>query len=131
MTPLASPREGGHFQTKGWHTKFFQMSHFFHILRGGSGPKFSKTFSEITVDPKVPPDGPTFWSGLEARNILAPAWRPRPFSRQSLFFFQKNVQIMISHHNGCVMAKKRMPIYGMIGILRAILAHNLGKYQFF
>ena len=29
------------------------------------------------------------------------------------------------------MAKKRMPIYGTIGILRAILAHNLGNYQHF
>ena len=29
------------------------------------------------------------------------------------------------------MAKKRMPIYGIIGILRAILAHNLVNYQYF
>ena len=29
------------------------------------------------------------------------------------------------------MAKKRMPKYGIIGILSAILAHNLVKYQYF
>ena len=29
------------------------------------------------------------------------------------------------------MAKKRMPIYEIIGILRAISAHNLVKYQYF
>ena len=29
------------------------------------------------------------------------------------------------------MAKKRMPIYGIIGSLRAILAHNLVEYQYF
>ena len=29
------------------------------------------------------------------------------------------------------MAKKRMPIYGIIDILRAILAYNLAKYQHF
>ena len=29
------------------------------------------------------------------------------------------------------MAKKRMPMYGIIGILRAILAHNLVNYQYF
>ena len=29
------------------------------------------------------------------------------------------------------MAKKRMPIYGIIDILRAILAYNLAKYQYF
>ena len=29
------------------------------------------------------------------------------------------------------MAKKRMPIYGIIDILRAILAYNLAKYQNF
>ena len=29
------------------------------------------------------------------------------------------------------MAKKRMPIYGIINILRAILAYNLAKYQYF
>ena len=33
--------------------------------------------------------------------------------------------------NGSVMAKKRMSIYGMIGILRGILAHNLVNYQYF
>ena len=33
--------------------------------------------------------------------------------------------------NGQVLAKKRMPIYGIIDILRAILAHNLAKYQNF
>ena len=29
------------------------------------------------------------------------------------------------------MAKKRMPIYGKISNLRAILVHNLAKYQYF
>ena len=29
------------------------------------------------------------------------------------------------------MAKKRMPIYGIIGILKAISAHNLVNYQYF
>ena len=29
------------------------------------------------------------------------------------------------------MAKKRIPKYGLIDILRAILAHNLAKYQYF
>ena len=29
------------------------------------------------------------------------------------------------------MAKKRMPIYGIIDILMAILAYNLAKYQYF
>ena len=29
------------------------------------------------------------------------------------------------------MAKKRMAIYGIIGILRAILARNLVNYQYF
>ena len=29
------------------------------------------------------------------------------------------------------MAKKRMPIYAIIDILRATLAHNLAKYQNF
>ena len=29
------------------------------------------------------------------------------------------------------MAKERYPKYGIIGILSAILAHNLGKYQYF
>ena len=29
------------------------------------------------------------------------------------------------------MAEKRMSIYGMIGILRAILVTNLAKYQYF
>ena len=29
------------------------------------------------------------------------------------------------------MAKKSMPIYGIIDILRAILAHSLAKYQKF
>ena len=39
--------------------------------RGGSGPKFSKTFFEITVDSEVPPSGPTFWSGLGTRDPLS------------------------------------------------------------
>ena len=50
---------------------------------------FRKLFSEITVHLKVPPDEPIFWSGLEAQDPLAPAWRPCPFSRQKLNFFQK------------------------------------------
>ena len=29
------------------------------------------------------------------------------------------------------MAKKRMPIYGIIGIFRDFLAYNLAKYQYF
>ena len=29
------------------------------------------------------------------------------------------------------MAKKRMPIYGIIGIFREFLAHNLAKSQYF
>ena len=58
-------------------------------LKGGSGPKFSKTFSEITVDPKVTLDGATFRLGLEARDPLASAWRPHPFSRQKLNFSKK------------------------------------------
>ena len=29
------------------------------------------------------------------------------------------------------MAEKRMPIYGIIGIFRDILAYNLAKYQYF
>ena len=29
------------------------------------------------------------------------------------------------------MAKKRMPLYEIIGILRYFLAHNLTKYQYF
>ena len=36
---------------------------------GGGGvqaPNFRKLYSEITVDPKVPPHEPTFWLGLEA-----------------------------------------------------------------
>ena len=33
--------------------------------------------------------------------------------------------------NGWVHAKKRMPIYGIIDILRAIVANNLVKYQYF
>ena len=92
---------------------------------------FRKHFSEITVDPKVPPDGPTFWSGLEARDPLTPAWRQRPFSRQKLNFFQKSVFQPDWPKNGWVMAKKRMPIYGINGILRPFSAHNLVKYQYF
>ena len=41
-------------------------------------------FSDITVDPKVKPDGTTFWSGFEARDPLASAWRTRLFPAKSL-----------------------------------------------
>ena len=35
--------------------------------------------------------------------------------------------------NGLVMAKRRMPLYGIIGfgIFRDFLAHKLAKYQYF
>ena len=33
--------------------------------------------------------------------------------------------------NGSVMAKKSMPLYGIIGIIRDFLAHKLVKYQYF
>ena len=56
---------------------------------------FRKFFYEITVDPKVPRDGPIFWLGLEARDPLAPAM---PIFPPKLNFSQKNGQIMISHH---------------------------------
>ena len=79
--------------------------------RGGSGPIFY-TFFEITVAPKVPPDKPIFWLGLEPRDPSAPTWRPRPFSRQVILIQKKH-----QNHD-----------YGIIGILRAILAHN---YQYF
>ena len=66
--------------------RHLKLEHSFEIidfkiqsLRGVQALNFRKLFSEITVEPKVPPDKPTFWLGLEARDPLAPAWRPRPF----------------------------------------------------
>ena len=55
------------------------------ILKRGGGVqarKVWKQFIEITVDPKGPPSGPIFWSGLQAPDPLMPSWRQRPFSRQ-------------------------------------------------
>ena len=48
----------------------------------------------------------------------------------SLLSYQKNFQPDWTK-NGRGMAKKRVPIYGIIVILRVILAHNLFKYQHF
>ena len=51
---------------------------------------------------------------------------------------QSDLGAIFSQKNSSRLAKKwlsygkqRMPIYGIIGILRAILAHNLVKYQYF
>ena len=44
----------------------------------------------------------------------------------SLMSYQ-NIFSPIGQKNGLVMAKKSMPIYGIIDILRATLAHNLAK----
>ena len=80
--------------------------------------------------------------GLKAPDPLAPAWRPRPFSRQKYDFFQKSIKIMISHHqsidNNILSYRNKfqpsygqyMPNYGIIGILKAGLAHNLAKCQY-
>ena len=108
--------------------------------------------------PKRSTQWANFWSGLfspafdyiEAPNSVAPRWRPRPFSRQKYDFFQTSIKIMISHNQSIDNSllsyqkksarldkkwpsynQKRMPIYGIIDILRAILAHNLTKYQYF
>ena len=48
----------------------------------------------------------------------------------SLLSYQKKIQLDWTKY-GRVMAKKRMAIYGIIDILRDILAHNLAKYQNF
>ena len=100
------------------------------LLRGGSGPKFLKTSSELMVDPKGPPSEPTFWLGLEAPDPLAPQLRPCPFPPK-IGFFPKSIKITIYRYqsidnsllsyqnkfqpdwtkNGRVMAKKHMPIY--------------------
>ena len=68
---------------------------------------------------------------------------PDPFEPVPIFpaiFFQKIFKIMIYYHkrfqpdwtkNGHgLLPKKHMPIYGMIDILRGILAYDLAKYQF-
>ena len=70
---------------------------------------------------------------------------PRPFlgPKKSKIAIKAQTRIdnsLISSHkkfqpdwskNGLVMAKKRMPLYGMIGIFRDFLAHKLTKYQYF
>ena len=39
---------------------------YFKLLREVHPLKFPKLDFEIAVGPKVPPSGPTFWSGFEA-----------------------------------------------------------------
>ena len=47
-----------------------------------------------------------------------------------MFYYHQSIDYnLLSYHK--VMAKKRMPIYGIIDILRSILAYNLDKYQYF
>ena len=68
------------------------MSNFQHSLTGVAEKigqvelKFDKTTMfqvfETMLDLKGPPTGPTFWSGFETLDHLAPAWWSRPFSRQ-------------------------------------------------
>ena len=41
--------------------------------------KISKHNFGIAVDPKRPPSGTTFWSGLEAPDHKGRVWWPRPF----------------------------------------------------
>ena len=120
-------------------------------LRGSSGPKFLKTSFRVNGWPKRL----TQWA-----NFLVGYWGPRffgatvaatPIFPRKIGYFPKSIKITISYHqsidnsllsyqkkcqpdwtkNGWVMTKKRMPIYGIIYILRAILAHNLAKYQNF
>ena len=62
------------------------MNYTVGMFKGGP-ENFENMFFEITVDPKGPPIGPTFWSDLEVPDPLAPPWRPRPFSRQKEDFF--------------------------------------------
>ena len=48
---------------------------------GVQGQKLWEHDSVITDNPKGPLCGPNFWSGFEALDPYALAWRPRPFSR--------------------------------------------------
>ena len=55
-----------------WKTKCID-----YIYRGVQTRKFQKRVFEITVDPKGPLIGPTYWSGLELQNPLAPIFPPK------------------------------------------------------
>ena len=53
------------------------MIQMFQTWGGGGGVQslsFWEHFFEITADPKGPPSGSTFWSGVEAPDPSAPAW---------------------------------------------------------
>ena len=48
------------------------------------------------VDPKALFSRPTFLSGLEAQDLLAPVWRPCQFSAKNMIF--KSIATMIYYH---------------------------------
>ena len=53
----------------------WSLCYFYKVHEGGVHPgNFRKHDSEIAVDTKGPPSGPTFWSGLEAPNHRKRMW---------------------------------------------------------
>ena len=95
------------------------MCHFYNIdfimgtvLREGGGPG-SESFGTRFWDNKLPKRTTTWANFL----VHFPA--------------KKDPKNLHRSNNGCVMAKKRIPIFGIIGIFKDFLVYNLARYQYF